>query len=395
MGHGAATQPQVPADDLGDPERSAGRRSVLSGRDPPTVARLATAAGSDRPGSPARAGEPDPALAENIRRASQLFGAKETPAIVSNAGNGPVQHIDRRKKTAAARDTFDESFATDRRRVRVELHRLQDRPAVTLFLQASTGEPGAGTGLIILKDLNFSTQSANDYRPADKNQNQSLRDVLDKHDPAQLRKLKLGAHPLGRAIDPDSLVLSTAEPLEITIPTKAFGNRQDISFFLDATLDRDPSPRGIVRLVASSDRPTAPGDFADLLVDPDSPLAASFRESGAAFCRTFPNRFVYVDDTRGLSAGFHLIEGLFRDDQPLCKLVLSDEQNRELNRLWEELYFVTGMLEKMLRGFVFFERSERNFLKHPDFDPFKEEDPELAATRRSSGLNRFISAVRA
>ncbi len=31
----------------------------------------------------------------------------------------------------------------------------------------------------------------------------------------------------------------------------------------------------------------------------------------------------------------------------------------------------------MLRGFVFFERSERNFLKHRDFDSFKEEDPEL------------------
>jgi hypothetical protein len=38
---------------------------------------------------------------------------------------------------------------------------------------------------------------------------------------------------------------------------------------------------------------------------------------------------------------------------------------------------VTGIWEKMLRGFVFFERSERNFLKHHDFDSFKEEDPEL------------------
>ena len=100
----------------------------------------------------------------------------------------------------------------------------------------------------------------------------------------------------------------------------------------------------------------------------------------------FPNRFVYVDDTRGLSAGFHLIEGVFRDDVPLCKLVLSDDQNRELNRLWEELYFGTGMMEKMLRGFVFFERSERNFLKHADFDSFKEEDPELV---KDETLARF------
>jgi len=99
--------------------------------------------------------------------------------------------------------------------------------------------------------------------------------------------------------------------------------------------------------------------------------------SCAEFCHLFPNRFYFVDDTRGLSAGFHLIEGFFRDDQPLCKSVLSEEENRQLNRLWTELEFVSGITEKMLRGFVFFERSERNFLKHADFDPFKEEDPKL------------------
>src|SRR5262249_51333905 len=35
---------------------------------------------------------------------------------------------------------------------------------------------------------------------------------------------------------------------------------------------------------------------------------------------------------------------------------------------------------------VFFERSERNFLKHPDFDTFKEEDPELV---KDAVLARF------
>lgn len=111
--------------------------------------------------------------------------------------------------------------------------------------------------------------------------------------------------------------------------------------------------------------------------------------SGAAFCRLFPNRFVYVDNTRGLSAGFHLIEGFFRDDAPLCRSVLSDAENAELDRLWRELYFATNIWEKMLRGFVFFERSERNFLKHKDFDEFKEEDPELV---KDETLARFQEA---
>lgn len=113
---------------------------------------------------------------------------------------------------------------------------------------------------------------------------------------------------------------------------------------------------------------------------------ADVETSAAAFCRLFPSRFYYVDGTRGLSAGFHLIEGFFRDDQPLCKSVLSDPEKQELDRLWNELYFVTGIWERMLRGFVFFERSERNFLKHPDFDSFREEDPDLV---KDETLARF------
>lgn len=127
-------------------------------------------------------------------------------------------------------------------------------------------------------------------------------------------------------------------------------------------------------------RPTFP-----VLVPVERPTPEAVR-SAAAFCRLFPNRFVYVDPTRGLSAGFHLIEGFFRDDRPLCNSVLTDAENAELDRLWRELYFVTGIREKMFRGFVFFERSERNFLKHKDFDEFKEEDPELV---KDETLARF------
>ncbi len=123
------------------------------------------------------------------------------------------------------------------------------------------------------------------------------------------------------------------------------------------------------------DKPTA--ELVAPFVDAATTKAAGWEASATAFCKVFPNRFFYVDATRGLSAGFHLIEGFFRDDRPLCKSVLADADVKGLDRLWDELYFATGIWEKMLRGFVFFERSERNFLKHPDFDSFKEEDPAL------------------
>ena len=59
-------------------------------------------------------------------------------------------------------------------------------------------------------------------------------------------------------------------------------------------------------------------DLAQCCSTRSTPVARQFEASGEAFCRLFPNRFYFVDDTRGLSAGFHLIEGFFRDDQPLC-----------------------------------------------------------------------------
>jgi hypothetical protein len=327
------------------------------------------------------------ALAENIRRTSKLLCAKETPAIVSNAGNAPVQHIDRRKKTAVERDTLDDNFISEGRRFHVEYRKLQEQPEVKIYLHASDCQKGTERGFVILTEMNLSTQLVNDYRPAAK-KNMSLRDVLMQHAPEEWQRLNPGKHPLGHAIDPDSVVVSTSMPLVITVPTKAFEKLQDIRFYVEATLDREHSPAKIVRF-AMSDRPVAVGDFAPMLIDPNSPVVIELKESSARLCQAFPNRFVYVDDTRGLSAGFHLIEGLFRDDVPLCKLVLSDEERRELNRLWEELYFGTGMMEKMLRGFVFFERSERNFLKHADFNPFKEEDPELI---KDETLARFEQA---
>ncbi len=103
----------------------------------------------------------------------------------------------------------------------------------------------------------------------------------------------------------------------------------------------------------------------------------NIQASGQAFCQVFPNRFYFVDSTRGVSAGFHLIEGVFRDDQPLCKLVLTDAENQKLDRLWTELFFVTDIWQKTLRGFVWFERAARKVLQNPAFDSFKDTDPEL------------------
>jgi len=326
------------------------------------------------------------ATAARIRHLSTTLCARETQAIVSNAGNGPVQHVERRKKTALERDVLAADAFTDRRRLHVELRKPAGGAVAKIVFQAEEVAPALGVSNILLGDMNFSERQVGAYRPDDK-ANRSLRDLLLRHAPDEWKRLRPGVHLQGLPIGPDTVVVSGGT-LEITVPAAAFADKPVVRFFAEATFDREHSG-GPAAWIGLSDRPPAADELTALLVDPNDPQVVAWRTAAEKFCATFPNRFVYVDDTRGLSAGFHLVEGVFRDDRPLCKLVLGDEENRELDRLWEELYFGSGMIEKMLRGFVFFERSERNFLKHPDFDPFKEEDPDLV---RDEKLARFEQA---
>jgi len=335
------------------------------------------------------------ALADSIRRASLTLCVKESPPIVGNAGNAPVDHIARRKKSAAERNLFDESLISETRRLHASFRKSKNRTDYTLRLSVADATGENKSGYAILSGLMFSPQSPENYRPNDK-RNRTFAAVLREFAPKEWATLKPGVHPFGRKIAADEVVLSTSKPLEIKLPPQAFGdlqNQQDLHAYAEAKLDRDHSQTPVLSVVAGDPSATSPAAGVDaltgLVIDPQSPAAAALRTSGTEFCRTFPNRFVCVDPTRGLSAGFHLIEGVFRDDVPLVTLVLDDAEKQQLDRLWNELYFGTGMMEKLLRGFVFFERSERNFLKHADFNAFKEEDPALT---RDDVLARFEQA---
>ncbi|QJX00180.1 DUF1592 domain-containing protein [Frigoriglobus tundricola] len=310
------------------------------------------------------------ALTAEIQKLSRDLCPRETPPIVADAGNAPIDHLARRRKTADTRDTFDAS-AKDTPRFASEYRDVTRSTKIRVVVQAR-GLGAKADGHLIING----TFTTNDPT-TDKVKKWSLRSVLAAHAPDQLEKLGFGKHPLGGTLDADAFALAVPAVLELDIPTAAFPlkGRGSVTFSADCTLVGSTAGAALVRVL---DRKPAAGDpkgLARPLVDPKN--ATRYEESGAAFCRLFPSRFFYVDATRGLSAGFHLIEGFFRDDVPLCRSVLSDAEKRELDQLWSELEFATGIWEKMLRGFVFFERSERNFLKHPDFDSFKEEDPDL------------------
>ena len=106
------------------------------------------------------------------------------------------------------------------------------------------------------------------------------------------------------------------------------------------------------------------------------------------FCATFPDAF-YISERgrdylgtpraeqekgRLLSAGFHSMMGYFRDDQPLYDMVLSENEQRELDTLWRELDFVTAAPMRQYAGFLWFERTDSRYMRDPEFDFVRAED---------------------
>ncbi|HVW37447.1 MAG TPA: DUF1592 domain-containing protein, partial [Pirellulales bacterium] len=116
------------------------------------------------------------------------------------------------------------------------------------------------------------------------------------------------------------------------------------------------------------------------------------------FCRIFPDAFVVSDrgpyfdpkaagQGRLLTAGFHLMQGYFRDDEPLYDLVLDETEQRELDELWQELNFVTRVPERQYKDFIFFERAEPpRFMGESEFDFARSEDKEAASPAKMAKL---------
>ena len=142
--------------------------------------------------------------------------------------------------------------------------------------------------------------------------------------------------------------------------------------------------------VASSRR-TFPGDGDDAALD----------QARHRFCQVFPSAFSissrghYSDGKLGagvrlLSAGFHLMQGYFRDDQPLCELVLDDAQRTELDQHWQDLSFVTLAPIRQYKDFLFLERAEPpRFAGGAEFDFARPEDKDVTSPDKVSRLRHL------
>ncbi len=119
------------------------------------------------------------------------------------------------------------------------------------------------------------------------------------------------------------------------------------------------------------------------------------------FCQAFPDAFlvserarVYMDAKgekgnagRLLSAGFHSMTGYFRDDAPLCELILDEPARRELDRLWREFDFITDAPKRQYASFLWFERTDSTFMRGAEFDFARPEDKDAASETKMKRLS--------
>jgi hypothetical protein len=136
----------------------------------------------------------------------------------------------------------------------------------------------------------------------------------------------------------------------------------------------------------------------------DAEMERRLRGELGRFCAVFPRAFVVIDrgpyfDPKGagkgrpLTAGFHLMQGYFRDDGPLCELILDEKQRRELDALWHELNFVTRVPMRQYKDFIFFERAEPpRFMFEAEFDFARSEDKDATSEAKMTRLAKAYLA---
>lgn len=146
----------------------------------------------------------------------------------------------------------------------------------------------------------------------------------------------------------------------------------------------------------------AKANASQLFALPSEDNRDSFKDDCERYCDVFPDAFFisergrdYLGKPKGgeekgrlLSAGFHSMMGYFRDDQPLCDLILDESQQQELGSLWQQLFFVSGTPQRQYQGFLWFEKAESRFMRESQFDFVRSEDKESWTTPKIEQLGK-------
>jgi hypothetical protein len=145
-----------------------------------------------------------------------------------------------------------------------------------------------------------------------------------------------GRAPDGAAIDPANLTVRAPSVVEVRLPAELVAGSE---FVATGTL---ASPAGSVQFRAALAPPDpGPGPLpgVPIVAAPDGPAGRRIAADLDAFRALFPPALCYtkivpVDEVVTLTL-------FYREDEPLRRLMLDDRQVAELDRLWDELHFVS------------------------------------------------------
>ncbi len=150
---------------------------------------------------------------------------------------------------------------------------------------------------------------------------------------------RFGTRADGTAIDSQSLAVQAPSLVAIRLPAELASGAELVT---TAELDPQSAAKGAVQLTIGTDKPgeleaLRPG--VTVLTGEGSPARQRFEKSFDDFRRWFPRALCYTqivptDEVVTLTL-FH------REDEPLARLMLNDEQRARLDRLWQELHFVS------------------------------------------------------
>lgn len=148
---------------------------------------------------------------------------------------------------------------------------------------------------------------------------------------------RFGKHPLGHAVKPADCVVRAPQVVTFQIPAQLAAGR---TLVVTGRLDPQHGQEGSVQLTVSTQPPSS--DLAPehpILIHSGSQAQQRVKAQFAAFRALFPaslcySRIVPVDEVVTLTL-------FYREDQHLQRLMLDPTQIAELDRLWDELLFVS------------------------------------------------------
>ncbi len=158
-----------------------------------------------------------------------------------------------------------------------------------------------------------------------------------------------GKRPDGQPIDAESLCVNAPGVLEIRLPADLVAGRE---FVVTGELEPRSGAEGSVQLQLTESPPASldrlrPG--LTVLARDGSRVRARFDASLDEFRRAFPaglcfRQIIPVDEV------VTMIE-FFRSDEPLARLMLDDAERTRLDRLWDELHYVSQDAIKVYQNF--------------------------------------------